>query len=463
MLVENDLSNDLFANDLFAEAWQQLKNSIVYYQNRPIGTVAAQDSSMEALNYDQCFVRDFVPSALAFLMAGETEIVRNFLNETLTLQSHEPQMDSFKPGPGLMPASFKVELQDGKEYLTADFGESAIARVPPVDSCLWWILLLRTYVRTTGDLMARQPKFQEGIRLILDMCLVHRFAMYPTMLVPDGSFMIDRRMGVYEHPLEIQVLFYAALRAAKELLLPDECNQICLNNINRRLETLTYHVREYYWLDLQRLNEIYRFQEDEFGKEVANRFNIYPASIPNWLTEWLSETGGYLAGNLGPGRMDFRFFALGNLLAIITSLASEAESQSIMNLIEQRWQDLVGNMPMKICFPAVEGEEWRVVTGADPKNIPWSYHNGGNWPMLLWLLVAAAQKTGRIELANSAIELAQASLAKDEWPEYYDGKCGRLIGKEARKYQTWTLAGLLVSRQLIANPTYLSLIGFEHN
>jgi glycogen debranching enzyme len=85
-----------------------------------------------------------------------------------------------------------------------------------------------------------------------------------------------------------------------------------------------------------------------------------------------------------------------------------------MNLIEQRWQDLVGHIPMKICFPAVEGEEWRLVTGADPQNIAWSYHNGGNWPMLLWLLVAAAQKTGQIELAHSAIELAQEHLAKDK-------------------------------------------------
>jgi ribosomal protein L21E len=64
-------------------------------------------------------------------------------------------------------------------------------------------------------------------------------------------------------------------------------------------------------------------------------------------------------------------------------------------------------------------------------------------------------------LAHSAIEIAQKRLAKDEWPEYYDGKCGRLIGKEARKYQTWTLAGLLVARQLIANPTYLKLLDFE--
>ena len=452
-------------SELLKEAWERLEKSIVYYDGRPIGTIAANDPESEALNYDQCFVRDFVSSALAFLIAGKPEIVRNFLLATLALQSHEPQMDSFKPGPGLMPASFKVETrQNGEYYLTADFGEDAIARVPPVDSCLWWILLLRAYVKATGDIsFAHQPEFQEGIRLILELCLVHRFAMYPTMLVPDGAFMIDRRMGVYEHPLEIQVLFYAALRAAGELLLPNDSNNSCINSLNQRLQTLTYHVREYYWLDLKRLNEIYRYKGDEFGKKVANRFNIYAQSIPGWLTEWLPQTGGYLAGNLGPGRMDFRFFALGNLMAIVTSLASEKESQSIMNLIEQRWDDLVGYMPMKICFPALDGEEWRIITGCDPKNTPWSYHNGGNWPVLLCFLTAAAQKTGRIELAQKAFDLAQNRLSQDRWPEYYDSKNARLIGKESKNYQTWTIAGFLVANDLIENPAHLALLSFDES
>lgn len=449
-------------NNLVAEAWQELEESIIYYHGRPIGTVAAKVPGTEALNYDQCFVRDFVLSALAFLINGKPEIVRNFLVETLAMQSHEPQMDAFKPGPGLMPASFKVELKDGEEYLTADFGEHAIAKVPPVDSGLWWILLLRAYVKATGDIsLFHQTDFQEGIKLILEMCLVHRFAMYPTMLVPDGSFMIDRRMGVYEHPLEIQVLFYAALRAAKELLLPNNDNASCLGRVHQRLASLTYHLREFYWIDLNRLNAIYRFKGDEFGKEVANRFNIYADSIPAWLTEWLPDSGGYLAGNLGPGRMDFRFFTLGNLMAIITSLASEQESHKIMNLIEQRWNDFVGYMPMKICFPALEGLEWRIVTGCDPKNIPWSYHNGGNWPVLLWLLAAAAQKTNRVELAEKAIDVAATRLFQDEWPEYYDGTNGRLIGREARKYQTWTIAGFLVAKEIISNPKHLELVTFE--
>lgn len=447
----------------FNQAKQLLGNSIIFYQQRPIGTLAASDSSKDALNYNHCFIRDFVTSALIFLMQGRVEIVRNFLVETLALQSHEQQTDFFQPGPGLMPASFKVNVENEEQILTADFGEHAIGRVPPMDSCLWWLILLRAYVKATKDIsLAHQSDFQQGIKLILDFCLVHRFAMYPTMLVPDGAFMIDRRMGVYGNPLEIQVLFYAALQAATELLLPNsEQMQSLAQIVQRRLAALEYHIKEYYWIDLKRLNEIYCYKSEEFGKEVANKFNIYPDSIPAWLTEWLPEAGGYLAGNLGPSQLDFRFFGLGNLLAILVGLTSEQESLMIMELIEQRWHDLIGYMPMKICFPALEGLEWKIVTGSDPKNIAWSYHNGGHWPVLLWLLVAAALKVGKDSLAHRAIEIAQNRLPQDQWPEYYDGRHGRLIGKEARKYQTWTISGFLIATELLSNQEHLALITFN--
>jgi Alkaline and neutral invertase len=232
-------------SDLEQKAWQALEASIIYYQGRPVGTVAASDRTVEALNYDQCFVRDFFASAIAFLMKGETEIVRNFLIETLALQSCEKRMDCFQPGQGLMPASFKVKSSNGEEVLVADFGEQAIARVTPVDSCFWWLILLRSYVKVTGDVtLAHQSEFQHGIRLILDLCLVSRFDMYPTLPVPDGSFTIDRRMGVYGRPLEIQSLFYAALRVACELLLPDEENEIYIEAAKERLNHLTYHLRQ---------------------------------------------------------------------------------------------------------------------------------------------------------------------------------------------------------------------------
>ncbi|MEM7557133.1 MAG: glycoside hydrolase 100 family protein [Cyanobacteria bacterium P01_A01_bin.84] len=440
-------------------AWQALEKAIIYHQGSPVGTVAARDTAADALNYDHCFTRDFAVSAIAFLIEGEVEIVRNFLKAALLLQNSEKQMDCFKASQGLMPASFKIKYRLGEEYLEADFGERAIARVTPIDSGFWWLLILRAYVKASGDLsLAHTPNFQEGIKLILDLSLMNRFDMFPTMLVPDGSYMIDRRMGVYGHPLDVQALFYAALRAAEGLLIPgDEYIDI----VKERLGHLAYHIRSYYWLDFPHLNEIYRYKVEQFGAEVMNKFNIYPETIPEWLREWLPEKGGYFIGNLGPSRMDFRFFTQGNLMAIICDLATESQSVQIMDLIEENWENLVGQMPMKVCFPALEGRDWELLTGCDAKNIPWSYHNAGNWPFLLWMFAAAAQKTGRIDLGKRALEIATNRLGKDKYPEYYDGRTGRLVGKEARFFQTWTIAGFIAAQELLNNSQHLNLIAHE--
>lgn len=71
------------------EAWKLLYDAVVTYCGNPVGTMAANDpNDKQPLNYDQVFIRDFVPSALAFLLKGEGEIVRNFLLHTLQLQVH---------------------------------------------------------------------------------------------------------------------------------------------------------------------------------------------------------------------------------------------------------------------------------------------------------------------------------------------------------------------------------------
>ncbi|MEN9567390.1 MAG: hypothetical protein RLZZ69_2586 [Cyanobacteriota bacterium] len=443
------------------QANRLLEKSIIYYQQKPVGTVAAADSEREALNYDQCFIRDFIPAALVFLIQGKTEIVYNFLLETVGLQKKKRRVDCYEPPIGLMPASFKVESPGKEQYLHADFGDKAIGRVTPIDSCLWWIILLRAYTKATDDPeLAQSDNFQEALAFILEICLGPQFEMTPTLLVPDGACMIDRPMGLSGHPLEIQSLFYVALRAAREMLVRNTEGEILVDKINNRLGSLIYHLRDYYWLDLTKLNQIHRYQSEQFGESVVNKFNIYPESIPYWLTEWMPDRGGYLAGNLGPGKMDFRFFSLGNLVAIIGSLTTEGQSSDILNLIEHRWSDLVSQMPIKLCYPAISGLEWRLVTGCDPKNTPWSYHNGGSWPVLLWMMVAACQKMGREDLGDRAMAIAELRLAQDDWPEYYDGKNGRLIGKSSRKFQTWTIAGWLLAKLLRENPRYLDLVSF---
>jgi hypothetical protein len=143
-------------------------------------------------------------------------------------------------------------------------------------------------------------------------------------------------------------------------------------------------------------------------------------------------------------------------MAIVCSLVTNDQSEKIMNLIEKRDKELIGQMPFKICYPAIEDEDWRILTGCDPKNSPWSYHNGGSWPVLMWMWAAAARKLGQdakeeeyMQFAKAAIEKAGKRLQKEEWPEYYDGKSGHLIGREARRHQTWTCAGYLLAKELM--------------
>ncbi|KAM7515261.1 hypothetical protein LguiA_004844 [Lonicera macranthoides] len=69
-----------------------------------------------------------------------------------------------------MPASFKVFHVPVRktDTIVADFGESAMGRVACIDSGFWWIIFLRAYTKSTGDLtLAETPKCQKGMRLIL--------------------------------------------------------------------------------------------------------------------------------------------------------------------------------------------------------------------------------------------------------------------------------------------------------
>jgi len=433
------------------QAQNLLREAVVEVDGRPAGLLASLDSEAPRLNYDQVFIRDFSIAGLVLLMQGETEIVRNFLLACARLQSAEQTFDCFSPGPGLMPASFRcVDDGEGGRRLDPDYGEESIARVTPVDSAFWWMIVLRAYVRSTGDEdFARREDMQRAIRLILETCLEARFELHPTLLVPDGSFMIDRRMGVYGHPLEVQALFFAALRAAHELLPPDDEHQ---DHVGKRVMHLAYHVRTYYWLDPNQLEALKDGGVEQYGADIANTFNVYPATVPQWTDRWADDGAGYFAGNVGPGRLDYRFFAHGNLLAVLSGLATDEQAGRVVRLFEERRGDLLGPAAPRLVYPALEDRDWQLLTGSDPKNEAWSYHNGGAWPFLLLSFTAACQRAGGEELARELVEQAGPRIAADDWPEFYEGLEGDRVGQEARRRQTWSAAGWLGASLLLEDP-----------
>nr|POE68995.1 putative alkaline/neutral invertase f [Quercus suber] len=119
------------------------------------------DSTADTLNYNQVFVRDFVPTGLACLMkeTAEPEIVQCLQVSRLSL----------------------TQLQ--KDICVADFGGRAIVTVAPFDSGFRWIILLRAYTKHTRDYaLAERPEVQRRMKLILNLRLLDGFETFPMLL-----------------------------------------------------------------------------------------------------------------------------------------------------------------------------------------------------------------------------------------------------------------------------------------
>ncbi|HKJ88714.1 MAG TPA: glycoside hydrolase 100 family protein [Gammaproteobacteria bacterium] len=450
------------AREEVRDAYKVLDQAEIRFQGQPVGATAAYSPHQsKSSHYQECFVRDFTVAALVHLADGRTEVVGNFLKAVNDVREQDQSREGYDQAPGVMPASFWVQTDaTGREELQADFGDWAVGRVAPVDSMMWWTILLHAYVQRTdteGRKWAQREDFQTALTQILSLCLKGSFEVFPTLLVPDGSCMVDRRLGLAGHPIEIQALFAGFLHSAEELLQENDDNRPLLETSRTRHRLLRDYVHSQYWVDPQRLNEIHRFRTEEFGKGAHNALNIQPESLPQWVERWLPDSGGYLVANAGPGRLDVRLFTLGNLLAILFGLTTEQQTSRIMETFEAAWTDLAGAMPMKLCFPAVEGEDWFALTGADPKNKPWRYHNGGHWPVLLWAFVAAALVAQRRDLAEKAFEAARTRLFNDAWPEYYDGRIGRYLGRDAHLRQIWTAGSFLFAHRLLEDPSLLAM------
>lgn len=473
----------------------QLAKSILYEQalvkvdGELVGAIASipKNKNSQDLNYNEVFIRDNVPVMIYLLLEGRFEIVRHFLNTCLRLQS-----DQFQTR-GIFPTSF-VEIE-GK--LVADYGQRAIGRVCSVDASLWWVILAYIYVQRSGDrAWAITAEVQIGIQKLLNLILHPSFRDAPTLFVPDGAFMIDRALDVWGNPLEIQALLYGALLSAAGLIqmdldekgcteeqsaadLRDPENALMGQQIYRQsyaiawLKKLRSYMLKHYWVNSKIVQTIRRRPTEQYGDRVANEYNIQTETIPHWLQEWLGERGGYLIGNVRTGRPDFRFFTLGNCLSATFDLISPTQQRSLFHLMSQNRADLFAQMPLRICHPPLESEDWRKKTGYDRKNLPWCYHNAGHWPCLFWFFVMATlrHKQRKSSVDNLAIDLLLENnyeillkrLPQEHWAEYFDGPSGVWVGQQARLYQTWTIVSFLLTHHFLkVNPADANIMNLPN-
>lgn len=141
-----------------------------------------------------------------------------------------------------------------------------------------------------------------------------------------------------------------------------------------------------------------------------------------------------------------RFDTLGNLFAILFGLASESQTDRILDYITAAGVDQP--LPIKACWPVVQrGEkDWRDYYLLRNLNLPHQYHNGGIWPYIGAFYAIVLTKTGRgaraEEILGSLAEMAQNSRYGGEWEfnEWFHGLSGKPMGFPGQSWSAGVFA-----------------------
>lgn len=143
------------------------------------------------------------------------------------------------------------------------------------------------------------------------------------------------------------------------------------------------------------------------------------------------------------------FDALGNLLAIVTGLASPEITQSILKYIEEK--EINKPYSCKAIFPPIKpgDKEWHSYFSKCLAKNPYQYSNAGIWPFIGGFYVAALVKVKNYKKAERELNnLAKANkLGKErEWEfnEWLDGETGEAKGNP---YQGWSAGAYIFAAE----------------
>lgn len=160
---------------------------------------------------------------------------------------------------------------------------------------------------------------------------------------------------------------------------------------------------------------------------------------------WDKNKGFFLPWNWKQEHGEW-FDTAANLFAVAFGLADEDQTAGILDYINRHHLDEPN--PIRTIHPPIQpGErDWREYYRTEHNlNLPDQYHNGGSWPWVGGLYVAALVKAGRLDQARDVLHrlaLTNKMGKEDEWEfnEWFHGISGEPKGA---KNQAWS-AGMYI-------------------
>jgi hypothetical protein len=214
--------------------------------------------------------------------------------------------------------------------------------------------------------------------------------------------------------LYLNCLYVLALRAAGE---------------EERAKLVAERINHYFWYE----------GDGNMRRHIAHTFSTETPEAQDSLgrKRWLPVkrvlvSEKYYVPYLGFRAVGEWFDALGNLLAILSGVADEEKTATILDFMDRYG---MGEAPIRSLTPAVEpGQpDWRDYYGM--LNLPHHYHNGGVWPFIGGFYVAALVRAGRLKDAERALERLEALNRAGEFNEWHHGETYQPMGV---KGQAWS-------------------------
>ena len=376
--------------------------------------------------YRQVWARDSMLCSLGLLVTRD-EAGRDIHRRSLeTLRAYQSPLGKIPhnvgvakiPDPALVAHGGRLEGFEGEVVLDT-------AHAGCVDGNLWYILGHYAYYTVTKDrafLLSAWPSLEAAL-LWLRYQDSNECGLLEVHEAMDWADLFGNRYNV----LYDNVLYYACWRALAEMAAalgkPAELYERQALDVYMKLNAVLWvgpeAPKDWPWLAQERKEWVYTLRRIE--TELVER----PFYLP------------YVAFRDYADRFD----TLGNLLAILFGVADPIQRDKILDYI--RGCGLDEPYPVRALYPPImPGEkDWREYYRVRNLNLPHHYHNGGAWPFIGGLYVAALVQAGRLleaerQLEKLALMNRQGRRGEWEFNEWFHGVSGRPMGYAGQSWST---------------------------
>jgi len=358
-------------------------------------------ASGAATGYTQVWTRDSMLSLLGLSLAGDVEINQAIKTTLQTIAAHQTSR-------GLVPDN--VNTQAGRATFQAY-----------ADAGLWYVI--------GASVMGIQD---ESVRKTLEWYRYQEVHNNYLISMPEGGDWEDL-FAVRDRGLTINVLHVLALRAAGGVA--DKQGDVArAQEYDEHADRIAEKINQSFWYRGD--GDVLPHIRDAFGSlvfDTSGRDQLGRQMVPP--TKTLLVRDQYYLPYLTLWGFGEWFDSLGNLLAIISGVASDRQAEQIVQCISEH--QLAEPQPIQSLYPVIEPghADWRPYYTFGNLNLPHQYHNGGAWPYIGALYVAALVKMGKRAQAAEELEKLAELNVRGEFPEWLHGQTGEARGM---KHQLWS-------------------------